>query len=538
LDGRIGDAGCLSTGSFPPARGAPHVLSLYETRGPEGFSELIGDWSLAIWDPASRSIVLASDYAGVCPLYYAVSSGCVRWSSCLNELAADVCGDLDEEYIAELLDSGMSGGRTPYRGVYPVPPGAAVVMRQDSVRSTRYWSLPAGQRIAYRRDSDYEDQFRHLFREAVAARLDTPDPVSAELSGGLDSSSVVCVAHQLIRDGAVQARKLVTFSYDAEGSSDPQFYRAVERSLALDSVHLHTDDCPPIAADGVGRSMPSWWDPRFREAGRRMAAVGSGVLLSGRLGDLVTGNWLDGFEQVADHLVEGRIRQAFGEALGWSRVLRIPVYATLWRALRACRSAGELDVETEEGKVFGDSMTPRLRRLLRRDPPPAWRRDLSPARRKHFAAVRAALESRTLQCPESLEPAVYSHPFVHRPLVEFMLSIPPSIVCRPGEPRRLMRRALAGVVPEVVLQRRSKASYGGAILKSLRPLAAAILRDTRPMMLVERGMVDRASATHRLGRLVAGLSCNEPQLRQVILVECWLRSREQARCSYSHAISA
>jgi hypothetical protein len=110
--------------------------------------------------------------------------------------------------------------------------------------------------------------------------------------------------------------------------------------------------------------------------------------------------------------------------------------------------------------------------------------------------------------------------------VEFMLTIPPAEVCRPGEPRRLMRRAFAEFLPSAVLRRKSKAVYTTVYRQALMPLAAELLAKPGNIRLVDRGYVDRQSITERLTAFVQGLACNEPQLRQVLLFEFWLRNRE------------
>jgi len=149
-----------------------------------------------------------------------------------------------------------------------------------------------------------------------------------------------------------------------------------------------------------------------------------------------------------------------------------------------------------------------------------------PGRRRRFRALSEMLQARLLQVPEALQHISYTHPFAHRPLVEFMLTIPPAVVCRPGEPRRLMRRAFAGLLPDSVRNRKSKAAYGGVYRQALLPLAAEMLREPRKMRLVEHGFVNRNSVTKRLTAFTQGLDSNEAQLRQIILLEFWLRNRE------------
>src|SRR5262249_1291392 len=136
--------------------------------------------------------------------------------------------ELDEPYIREFLSFGACPNRTPYRGIYSVPPGHAVCVSPRGTTIRRFWALPAGGGIRYRDDRRYEEQLRALFREAVAVRLQSEPPVVAELSGGLDSSSVVCMADRLMRSGAVGATRLIGLSYVWGNSLDEPFIREVE----------------------------------------------------------------------------------------------------------------------------------------------------------------------------------------------------------------------------------------------------------------------------------------------------------------------
>lgn len=140
------------------------------------------------------------------------------------------------------------------------------------------------------------------------------------------------------------------------------------------------------------------------------------------------------------------------------------------------------------------------------------------------------LEMRTLQAPEPLQDLDYTHPFGHRPLVEFLMSVPPDVLCRPGNPRKLMRSALSDLWPLKLRTRRSKGLFNTPWQEALRPLACALLK-SKQWHLVERRFVDRSSLLSRLQRLSNGLDCNESQLRLVIQLELWLRNRVKAKSS-------
>src|SRR5262249_36464504 len=160
--------------------------------------------SLVIHDHATRSAILASDFAGVRPLYYSIQRGGVLWSNRLQSLVESTgITELDDQYIRSYLTIGGCPNHTPYQGIYSVPQGRAVQISKGKKEIRRFWSLPTGDTVRYKNARRYEEEFRHLFREAVAVRLANDSPVLAELSGGLDSSSVVCMANHLIRSGAV-----------------------------------------------------------------------------------------------------------------------------------------------------------------------------------------------------------------------------------------------------------------------------------------------------------------------------------------------
>ena len=516
----------------PFSSSAMIALKTCMAKGPGGLHGLVGDWSLAIWDAGSETVVLASDYAGVRPLYYHCGPDRLYWSSSLAHLVRWTgLSTLDQEYLARFLTSRSVPGRTPYSGIHPVPPGHAVCISSKGVSRQQFWRLPVDRELRLEDNRDYEEGLANLFRQAVEVRLRTDTAVCAELSGGLDSSSVVCMSSRLLAPRV----KPVTFSYIHPGSRDERYFRAVERDCNIEGIHLDIREFPLVTATRTGGSAPGWWEPRLAEVARRMEVLGAGVLLTGQLGDFIMGNLGDDSEQVADFLQQRRFGQALREALAWSQSLQLPVYSILWRALRSTYSSWTAPMISDAcsgpaGRFTRvDSLTDNMRALL---PPPGeepagsgeWRH-ASPGRRRRFRMLSTALEGRALQVPESLQHVSCTHPFAHRPLVEFMLAIPAGQVCRPGEPRRLMRRAFADFLPPPIVSRKSKAVYTQPYREALLSLAAELRAHSANIGVVELGYVERESLMERLNRFSQGLDCNESQLRQIILLEFWLRNK-------------
>ena len=78
---------------------------------------------------------------------------------------------------------------------------------------SKYWDFDPDKRIRYRTDAEYEEHFRSAFATAVQRRLRSDRPVLAELSGGMDSSSIVCMADTVIARGAAECPRLDTISW-------------------------------------------------------------------------------------------------------------------------------------------------------------------------------------------------------------------------------------------------------------------------------------------------------------------------------------
>lgn len=534
-DGRLDNRGDLLLLLADSLRGetgnAALARAAHERWGTDGFVRLIGDWSIVIHDHVNRAIVLASDFAGVRPLYYCVQSGGVYWSGRLQSLVdATRISELDEQYVRGFLLFGGCPNRTPYEGIHSVPAGHAVCVSSEGTKIHRFWSLPIGDVVRYRSQRRYEEELRALFREAVSVRLQTESPVLAELSGGLDSSSVVSMANHLMQSGAARATRLTGVSYVWKNSLDEPFIHEMEEFCGIEGVHISTHDVPVIAADQVGHGMPEVFQPLRASTAAIADALGATTILTGQGGDLMMGNWFDDSLQVAASLRRLRMSKAWKESLAWSRILRRPVYSILWQGFRAAfppSLAPAAIYAAPDGSYAPKNTETSLPCLAESEIffSNAWMK-ATPERRKYLRCLSMLLELRQLQVPEPLQHLNYTHPFAHRPLVEFLMAVPPDVLCRPGEPRKLMRSTLSDLWPAKLRTRRSKGLFNVPWQEALRPLASTLLK-AKQLHSVERGFVDRASVLSRLERLCAGLDCNESQLRNIILLELWLHNRAQ-----------
>jgi asparagine synthase (glutamine-hydrolysing) len=536
-DGRL-DNGHELAREMGESRGAEDSAAklatrLFERFGWTALSKLMGDWSLALWDACRRTLVLARDYAGVRPLFYAIQGGEIRWSSSLDRLAGAQDIELEDSYLIQFAAQGFSREYTPYRNTFRVPPGCALIANAGRIEIRQLWTFCLGDEIRRSNVEDYAEEMTALFRDAVRRRLASDGCTTLELSGGLDSSSVVCAANAEI-SGGDRENKLATVSYDEADSIDGPYIQNVEEHCRIPSIHVPIEKHGFVDSQGVGNTEPLWWQPRWEEVRSQMLALGSSVLLTGRMGDFTMGNWIDDSEQVADRIAKRQYREMLREAVKWSQFLKQPIYSVLWRAGKwACRRRppapnGEntslLPAARREAgaAVAGNSATAELRKAL-------------PSRRKKLLMLQQLIDSQTLECPEPLRAVSVSHPFADRALVEFMLRIPAPVVCGPGEPRMLMRRSFHSFLPRKVISRRSKATYAHAFHRVLIPMAETLLSGLSRATLVQRGILDPNSLRKRLLLFTQGLECNESQLRNLILLEFWVRRFEQRQLDFQCA---
>src|SRR6266481_2639887 len=192
------------------------------------FRALVGDWAFSIWKPDLCELIFAVDYLAIRHIFYYLRKEHIWWATDLAPLVL-LSGDkfrIEDDYIAGYFANDPDAHLTPYREIREVPPGQFVRVRNGRASVERYWRFGPKSRIRYKTDAEYEDHFRCVFRQSVRRRLRSDSPVLAELSGGLDSSSIVCMADDILAKEGAQTPRLDTLSlYDkTEPNGDDWLY--------------------------------------------------------------------------------------------------------------------------------------------------------------------------------------------------------------------------------------------------------------------------------------------------------------------------
>lgn len=527
LDGRIDNreelrlrlgSGIVATAEADDDAGV--LLAMVERWGTDVFAAIVGEWSAVVWDGSRRTLHLARDYMGTRPLYYCTSADAVAWSTDLQDVVERTgrFDELTDRFAAQFMTLSPRPETTPYEGVHAVPPGACLTFTATgSATIAQFWHIADGE-IRYRDPRAYEEQLRSLWRDAVLARLRTQQPIWAELSGGLDSSSVVCMADLLIKRGVapIRAFRLVSHAtlHSPEGD-ERRFIAEVERQVGGNSEIVGVEDSQdlknplrgwltPYALHGVGLEML-----------RRVQSADGRIVLSGRIGDAVMGCQPDNSVAIWDDLARVRILRALHGLRAWSRSTRAPAIALACRLLTGDRSPGA-------SPAF-DLLTPRLREIAESIVPIEVPRGIRRSKQPLARMILGYSASARLDVPDRPPEIVYAYPFTHRPLVDFMLAIPGEQLSAPGTTRALMRRAFAPFVPARIIRRVSKGYYPPAAYRAARRLVTSIR--VPALEVVERGWIDSARLQAAIRALIAGSGESGGDVHAVLRLESWLQAR-------------
>jgi asparagine synthase (glutamine-hydrolysing) len=516
------------------------VAAAYEEWGENCFLKLRGDWSLSVWDPHTQSLLLAKDPIGARPLYYALDKNQVSWSSILDPLVllAGRSFDLDEEYLAGCFSFFPAVHLTPYLGIHSVPPASVVLIRPESAAVTKYWDFDPRKQIFYKTDAEYEEHFRAVFREAVRRRLRSGSPVLAELSGGIDSSSVVCMADRIIAQGMADTPRLDTASCydDSEPSwNEKPYFAIIERKRERIGCH--------IKVDSKGSILPEYdknhfaplphWSGTLTDSAKQFAAClisqGDRVVLSGVGGDEILGGVPTPRPELANLLARARFPKLARRLVAWALVKRKPVHHLLAETFRAFLPVGFLGLPTQLKPAswldhgFANRHRAALQgyenRLTVFGPLPSFQENVSTLR----------LLQREIACSTpSLNPHYEKrYPYLDQDLIEFIYAIPREQLVRPHQRRSLMRRALAGMVPDEILNRKRKAFVSRGPVAAVSADWLRMVDETQHMATAALGMVNQKSFLRSLDDARHGRTIHVVYMVRTLAMEAWLRHLSQ-----------
>ncbi len=520
----------------------------FENWGTRSFAKFLGDWALSVWNPAEKTLFLAKDYMGVRHLYYHLSSRRVAWSTHLDPLVllSSCCLSVDDEYIAGYLANFPPAHLTPYCQIQAVPPGHFVAIRNGTATHHRYWSFQPKRRIRYKTDAQYEDHFRYLFRQAVRRRLRSDSPILAELSGGIDSSSIVCMADDIIDKGEADTIRLDTLSaFDPKepGGDEQPYFARIEEKRGRVGHHLNREEYENVfdlsCSDFVVAPGLSECTGKLKEYLLSVVnSHGYRAVLSGIGGDEFLGGVPNPLPQLADLIVLPCPIRLAKQLTAWSLIKKRPCIQLLGQTLATLLPARLRALASAQGEVapwINSAFSRRYRLAVRQLGPLGGYRFWQPSRRDLAQTVVAMARQMASFPTHGVAGEERRYPYLDQSLVEFLLAIPATQLLRPGQRRSLMRRALAGIVPAEILWRKTKGFVTRRVLGAFENSWPELEAVFDSPVSGDLGYLDPRRFLESLHAAKNGDAHHMMYLLKTLYLELWLRS--MAKCGILDTIS-
>ncbi len=528
------------------------ILQAYDAWGVDCVQRFIGMFAFVIWDAPRRRLFCARDRLGIKPFYYAAGSAAADGGTsggtpggaaasaaagpafsfasevkALRVLAPEACRP-NLPFLFRSLATGrvFDAPRTFFEGVRELPGGHRLLVENGRVGAPeRWWDVDLERSRATYDYADPEREFLRLLRDSVKLRLRSDVPVGTCLSGGIDSSAIVALATEQLHGGRMYS---YSTDYPVKGYDESRYidlvaerYRTIRHEITptpdeflprLETITWHQD----IPTNGA-----SVYSQHFV---MRLAQGKVVVLLDGQGADEMFAGYLGHVTYQMAHLrrtdparwlVQGsrfalEAWSRFNPALSWREfAFRVSRHLTGQRGrVRVLRP--ELEAQ---GLALGAGDA---RRSLR---------DADPLNDLLYRALVADSIPALLHYEDrnsmafSLEARV---PYLDHRLVEFALGVPAELKVRGPESKRLMRRALRGVLPDEIVERKDKLGYPTPFSAWIRgPLEGEVRaflfdrvakRDWYERAQVEAVWRDHRAGKRDLGNLIYGM----------IVAEMWM----------------
>ncbi|PJN32196.1 asparagine synthase [Streptomyces sp. CB02959] len=501
-------------------------------------------WPGSYWVLAcdSRRQFIAGDLAGLRSVFYAVGPRGLIWSSRAGQIAETLGAGPDLALLTAHVVAGLEHWptRSVYEGIHQVPAGHGLL-----VTDGRPALLDVAATAPPRTLDDGAQAVGQALTQAIHDYVAPHDTVSADLSGGLDSSTVVITA--------VQRRPVRTVTY-ADKLACAEDVQVARRVAEFTGVEHHVCQGGPLTYH-FSHPAPAATDaPTLAAANAGMDAAylapvaGMPLHLTGHGGDVVLES---SHAAVCDLIAQGHRREAKREVVAWAR-LRDTAPGPLWKEVHetAAQSRGEALQST--ATLLAAGATPPAAKLwswCRLNAATGW---LTPDGRRTVADLLTASAHGNPTAPagwwddwaslaftgavaRNEEPLLAAldvraaHPFLDNTVVRACLAISPAERRRLGQYKPLLAAARPDL-PAWLTGRRSKGSFTPIMLSGLRVNRAALQRLVAKSPLVHAGLVDAAAVSTSLAAAAFGTPGVPLAALHTFLTTCiWLDQHQHAQ---------
>ena len=459
LDDRAALVAALTSRGAPPdaaADDADLILDAYAAWGEQLVDHLAGDFAFALWDADRRALICPRDQLGIVPLHYAALGDQVLVASSVELLLLHpgVSAALDEAAIADWLMMGQATEfeSTAFAAIRRVPPAHVLRFSRGDLHLQRYWRAPEFlPMLRFGHPDEYRTHFRGLFEQAVADRI-PPGPLTAQLSGGMDSTAITAMAHRLRTSGGSESavRAVTAVLGGDSGDREGEWAGLVTQALGIPHDLIDDSQRPAIDPFAIPKLLTpeptpyQWTDWQYELA--RVAAQHARTCLTGLGADLLLGfapwYWVQ-------WLAAGRLRRLLAAVADQSRLFGERPHPHLRVTARLLMQEWRAPARTPPDWLGKDlaATTDAANRVRERSLGGVWDADKRSLSRDPIWQMWFTWADPTF----TRLPLRVRHPFMDLRLLNFAAGIPPD----PWLVRkRILRDATADLLPAAIRERR------------------------------------------------------------------------------------
>ncbi len=463
------------------------ILKAYHKWGENCPKKLLGDFAFAIWDEENEKLFCARDHMGVKPFYYYLSDDIFLFATEMKALftMSEFLYKLNETKVAYyLMFEYVDKIFTFYEDILRLPAACSLKINQEEFKINKYWELDPEYNVIMDSDEDYINAFRDIFREAVNCRLRSAFPIGFELSGGLDSSSIVCMAKKILNE-KYQTINLNTYSYSFKNIPEVDerpYIKSVLNKGGINHNFIYGDVISPMEdMENIiwHLEQPSYnpYFPIICKLYKKMYDNNIRVSLSGSGGD---GTISHGDYYIKDLASTFQFNKLIRELNDYSKLINqsftrslinqvifplLPIEIKnflLFKIKRVKNQNYILNPKFNE-KIGGKE---KLNKLL------FYPSEISAksARKYHFFELNDISVQSFLEDMDKMGSAFQiesRYPYFDKRLIEFCYGVPNEMKFRFGWGRYLQRVAMTNILPQEVQWRHSKISFSPILERNL-----------------------------------------------------------------------
>lgn len=465
----------------------------WQKYGNEAAGHIEGDWVMVVWNSRTYNLTLLRDHHGYSSLYYYKGHDFFAFATSIKSLLAlnEIPKKPNLKRVVQAITSWQGNGlESGYEDIMRLPPAHFMeVERGYAVKLTRFWFPEKVKPLHYQSESDYYEHFYDAYSRAVSVRLRSLKPVGSQLSGGLDSGTVVSLAAMMLQK---EGKRLPCFThtpaFDTEGLTSASRFGDEGRLAKMTADFTGNCDWIPVAAteanpfeairEGVEvhnepfhAGANTFW---INEIKRQAQQLGLGTMLTGQGGNATVSWPTPGFLQVMSRKADLIKARHFFTYSGWRRTILPLMLPAGVKNIIQKKKKGPLPFLQYSALNKSYAVENKVLDQMLEDGHNPW-----------FTKPNTPLETRLriIKPGSSIVGFLHSQsaawndlemrdPTFDRKLVEFCLAVPDSIYVAGGKDRMLIRKSFDGKMPPEVLwntmRGRQSADIGHRVVKFSR----------------------------------------------------------------------